>query len=197
MSRNWTSDLRITTELYSPPLYQLSYHRYLLTSPETTLKVERSPPQSEQKVILIFNLNLNLSIHSIKYIDYYLTSTIIRNYSENHINLKRSLIVVFHDRSSLIMPLDIVPQLLTHLFPPTEQHHSILLEKQGIVNIRIPSSHCPLINDHIFRPPHFQHRHTCNRTVRIFQCRRVHNIISTDNQHHIRLREVLVDLLHF
>ena len=88
-------------------------------------------------------------------------------------------------------------QFLTNFFSTTQKHHSILFEKQRIVNISIPCTHGSFINDNVFRFPYFKNWHTCNWTVWVLNSRWVYNIICTNNQNEISVWEIFINFLHF
>ena len=62
ISRNRTSDLRITTELYSPPLYQLSYDRILINHDLITLNTSLNWFPLSQKYHIQSKTNTKLDI---------------------------------------------------------------------------------------------------------------------------------------
>lgn len=98
--------------------------------------------------------------------------------------------------SSLVMTLDIMSQLLTHVFSSSQQHHRVLLEKQRIVDISVSCSHRSLIDHNGFGLPYFQNGHTGDRTVRILDSRWVYNIIGTNNENQVSLWEIFIDFFH-
>ena len=39
-----------------------------------------------------------------------------------------------------------VPHLFTHILAPAQQHHAVLLEEEGVVDVGVSSSHGPLVD---------------------------------------------------
>jgi hypothetical protein len=94
------------------------------------------------------------------------------------------------------MDIDLVSQLLADVFASSQQHHRVLLEEERVVNVSVSSTHRTLVDNHVLSTPDLQHRHTCNGTFGVLQSRGVDDIISTNDQHHVHFREVVIDFLH-
>lgn len=67
------------------------------------------------------------------------------------------------------MRVDVVPHLLAHVLATAQQHHSIFLEEQRVVDICIARSHGSLVHNDLLGTPDLQHRHSSNGAVRILQ----------------------------
>lgn len=90
-----------------------------------------------------------------------------------------------------------VSQLLADVLTSAQQHHRVLLEEQWVVDIGIASSHGSLVDDDVLGLPDLEDWHTGDRAVWVLEGRGVDDVVGSDDQDHIDVREVVVDLFHF
>ena len=80
-----------------------------------------------------------------------------------------SKIGIYLCKSVLEVFLDMIADFFADIFASSQQHHGVLFEEERVVDIGIACSHGPLVDDDGLGFPDFQHGHTGNGTVGVFQ----------------------------
>ena len=68
--------------------------------------------------------------------------------------------------------------------------------KEGVFDAGKPRRHAALEHDHVLGPVRIENRHAVDRRCRIRARRGIHHVVRADDECHVRLRKLPVDLVH-
>ncbi len=86
-------------------------------------------------------------------------------------------------------------QFTRHRLPVAIQHPAVVSEEQVVLDPREARALTTLDHDHVLSVIRVQNRHPVNRAVRVSARNRVHHVVCTDHQRHVRSFELFVDLV--
>src|SRR5574344_294622 len=86
--------------------------------------------------------------------------------------------------------------LIEHLLGIAKQHAVVVLVEQRVVHPGVAAGHAALHDDTGLGLPYFQHRHASDGAVGVFGGAGVDDAVGADDDDHVGLGEVVVDLIH-
>mmetsp|Transcript_18943 Transcript_18943/g.35697 ORF Transcript_18943/g.35697 Transcript_18943/m.35697 type:complete len:247 (-) Transcript_18943:637-1377(-) len=92
--------------------------------------------------------------------------------------------------------LNLSGKRVCHVLGITKKHLRVLLEKHRVLNICIAARHGTLHVDAVLGIPHLQDRHAVDRAALCLLGSTVGDVVGTDHEGHVGVREVVVDLIH-
>mmetsp|Transcript_39632 Transcript_39632/g.100677 ORF Transcript_39632/g.100677 Transcript_39632/m.100677 type:complete len:336 (+) Transcript_39632:127-1134(+) len=85
---------------------------------------------------------------------------------------------------------------ICRLLRVTQQHVSVLLVEDGIVEVSIAAGHGALHEDDLLGPPDLDDGHAPNRTTLDLLRRGIHHVVCADDKHHVVVLHTRIDLIH-